>query len=373
MSHVRYVTWVLAVAALASELPDVSESEICHDAELAVTLLQTSLSLDKTPSKENVPSKGSDFQGQHMRPAHRQSEAQSIARLFKQPVEKSPGHSEIALVAACVTILLAVGALACQCTGSDRRKSRTDCGGLCPCFLKEDVPREDLHSWEVSGEDVFGQCFCQSCIPWPRDLSARQWTWRVAEINVWIQVAVATYEVHQSYWAPRAVLKELQVAFATLMLLASLSAVWWVHLRAVDKMLQYVFCSLITKAMYVAAKYAALSGFVAACRLNQMSFAGCNAKGLLAKCLLENSCPQYLLDQTGCQAPGADVCASLDPLKSASGGANLFMNDVIEMLLFLFGIVPVFMAALARESHPDHPEDPVKAQTRHLDAAAVRD
>jgi len=373
MISMRFPFLAWAVVTWAYEVPDVSETEICDDSELAVVMLQTSLSFDKT--SENVPNKGERGHAQSARNSlalHGQS-AQSIAsNFFGQPTQvKYERNGDIALVMACVALMVVLGALVCTCRGSDSRKPRTDCGGLCPCILGDDVSPEDLHSWEVNGEEVFGQCFCQSCIPWPRDLSARQWTWRVAEVNVWIQVAVSSYEVHQSYWIPKAVLKDLQVAFATLMLLASLTAVWWVHCRAVDKMLQYVFCSLITKALYVAAKYAVLSGFITACRLSQMSFAGCNAKGVIAKCVLENSCPQYLLDQAGCEAPGADICAELGIKEMLTRGSNSFMNDVIEMLLFLFGIVPVFMAALARESRAA--ATPKVTQTGQLQAAAARD
>eukprot|EP00913_Durusdinium_trenchii_P019367 g18207.t1 len=94
----------------------------------------------------------------------------------------------------------------CAFAEDDQKRRQTDCLGLCPCVVQGDVPDSDLHSWEVSGEDLFGSC--PSCLPFPRHLTARQWTWRLAEINVWIQLVSTAYEVHRCLLLPRAVLKE---------------------------------------------------------------------------------------------------------------------------------------------------------------------
>eukprot|EP00440_Ansanella_granifera_P067245 gb/GFBE01072933.1/.p1 GENE.gb/GFBE01072933.1/~~gb/GFBE01072933.1/.p1 ORF type:complete len:454 (+),score=70.50 gb/GFBE01072933.1/:1-1362(+) len=386
---------------------DVSDGELAADEELGVWMLQTSLVMErssgppreaheqKTEVRENpsLELRQDERQPLHIIPAqhgHRKELAQSLAvglafghapgaegavvntplqgevargtagpedgtRLEAPPgtpVPSAERNSRIVLTIACAALVLAMSLMMFRCCGesaADKRLPQTDCGGLCPCIVTGDVPDEDLHSWEVSGEDVFGRC--PSCLPWPRDLTARQWTWRIAEINVWIQVFVTASEVHQSYWMPRAVLKELQMVFAILMFTGTVLAVWWVHKRLVAQMLQYVFCSLITKALYVAAKYAVVASFVTACEMNQSSFAGCSPQGILAKCIADNSCTQLAIDQTPCQAPGADTCSTLAMYMPQAGkGSSVFMGDVIDMVLFLTGIVPVFMAALARES-----------------------
>jgi len=234
------------------------------------------------------------------------------------------------------------------------RRRATDCGGICPCGVKEEVQESDLESWEQSAKDVFaGVPTWMGC---PRDLGPRQWTWRVAEINLWIQVIISAQEVYESVLVPRAVLKDLQVAFAVLMLLASLSAVFWIHVRAVVFMLQYVFCTIITKALYVAAKYSVISSTVTACAMSQGSFIGCSTKGPLADCLPWSRCTQDQVEEVGCRAPGADTCLSLSMyMPSAGRGMGIFANDALQLLLFLMGIVPVFMAATARESRRQEP------------------
>eukprot|EP00931_Biecheleriopsis_adriatica_P087346 TRINITY_DN61833_c0_g1_i1.p1 TRINITY_DN61833_c0_g1~~TRINITY_DN61833_c0_g1_i1.p1 ORF type:complete len:460 (+),score=66.93 TRINITY_DN61833_c0_g1_i1:32-1411(+) len=363
-----------AEAPTLSEQPDtdhllnLAQEQAALPESLAVGLAKAALNnLDQQGHQEGpvvVNLKLKDDNGTGGSRVTEASETRSVEVPYTSPfVSKddtsSDRESRVAIATACITLVLAVGCLVSQCTHGrsradsdvDERALETDCGGLCPCALKADVPQEDLHSWELSGREIFGGC--PSFIPFPRDLTARQWTWRIAEINVWIQVIVCLRAVHQSYWIPRAVLKELQCVFAALMLIASLFAVWWVHQRAVASLLQFTFFALITKAMYVSAKYAVLSSLVTACKVTQSSFAGCFIAGPLAKCLYDNNCTQAVLEKTSCTAPGSDTCASISIVYPETGKSPwVFIADVIDLCLFLLGIVPVFMAAMARESRP---------------------
>lgn len=304
----------------------------------ASVLLQTSLLLDRTP----MSSHHSLASGTILFDPNDQSFEAAEQRKFR-----------LSLAISSAMLTLAVSCLLCRrCAFVEEHEKRhqTDCYGLCPCLVRGDVPESDLHSWEMSGKDLFGSC--PGCLPFPRDLTARQWTWRLAEINVWIQLVATAYEVHRCLLLPRAVLKDLQLTFACVMFAATLSAAWSVHRRAVGMMIQYVFCAMVTKALYVAAKYAMMSGFITACSLKQISFEGCQPKGTLATCLLDNTCTQAMLDKvSGCDAPGADTCASLHYSFPETGqGIRVFIHDILDILLFLFGIVPIFMAALAKES-----------------------
>jgi len=220
------------------------------------------------------------------------------------------------------------------------------CGGLCPCRLHPEPKESDLESWEKGGHEVFGQC--PAWLHLPRDLGPRQWTWRVAEINLWIQVLISANLVYESYEAPRAVLKSLQLSLAVMMMLASISAASWVHMRSRNILIHYFFFTLVTKAFYISAKYAVLSSFVTACALAQSSFSGCTPVGELAGCITESHCMQEVIERTSCKAPGADTCASLQSYMPA--GQDIFVYDALELFFFLMGTVPVFMAATARES-----------------------
>lgn len=327
------IAWVVVASTVAKELYfDEDEPE-------ASVLLQTSLLVERTPMSGH----------------------QSIASatiLFDPNDETFEAAQQrkfrLSLAISTAMLTLAVSCLLCRRCAfveEDKKRHQTDCYGLCPCLVRGDVPETDLHSWEMNGQDVFGSC--PSCLPFPRDLSARQLTWRLAEINVYIQLVSTAYEVHRCLLLPRAVLKELQLTFALIMLLATIIAAWSVHRRAVGFLIQYVFCAMVTKALYVAAKYAVMSSFVTACSLKQMTFGGCEPKGLLATCLIENTCPQAMLDKvSACEAPGADTCADLHVSfpETQQGGIRVFIHDILDILLFLFNVVPIFMAALAKES-----------------------
>jgi len=222
-------------------------------------------------------------------------------------------------------------------------KLETDCWGFCPCLVTPEPDPEDLESWEVSGREA---CLCcPSCIPCPRDLGPRQWTWRLAEVNLWIQIINAARQVWVSMLMPEFLLKDLQCSFAILMLIASVPVVLSLRSRSTGPLLNYFFCSLITQGLYAAAKYAAFSSVVTACALNQDDFRGCKPEGILAECLPKNGCLQDVLIQAACQAPGADTCAYFTQV----GNSNLLISDAFGVMFFLLGTVPIFMAATAKQ------------------------
>jgi len=232
---------------------------------------------------------------------------------------------------------------------------RTDCGGCCPCLVGQEVDPSDLEPYEASAAEVFAPC--PSWIPFPRDLGPRQWTWRLAEFNLWIQVTVAAYNAYNSYMMPSFMLNELQTAFAILMFIASLPVALFVHARAVGPLLQYFFCSLVTQALYIAAKYSTVSSVYTACGLQQSAFKGCPLRGPLSRCLATSSCMQVDFIGTICTAPGVDTCLIMGkyvPVESSR--AWIFIGDAFGVMFFLWGTVPIFMAATAKETR--HKEDP---------------
>lgn len=225
-------------------------------------------------------------------------------------------------------------------------KLERTCCGLCPCRVHPEPRESDLESWEKGGKELFGTC--PSFLHLPKDLGPRQWTWRLAEINLWIQIFISANLVYETYEAPRAVLKSVQLSLAVLMCIAAISAASWVHTRSRNILIHYFFFTLVTKAFYISAKYALLSSFVTACALAQISFSGCMPAGPLASCLEQNNCLQEVLDHSSCKAPGADTCRSLSAYMPA--GQDVFVYDALELFFFLMGTVPVFLAATARES-----------------------
>jgi len=230
--------------------------------------------------------------------------------------------------------------------GEGGAKLERTCCGLCPCRVHPEPMESDLESWEKSGKELFSSC--PSSLHLPKDLGPRQWTWRIAEINLWIQIFISANLVYESYEAPRAVLKSLQLSLAVLMCIAAIGAASWVHVRSRNILIHYFFFTLVTKAFYISAKYAVLSSFVTACALAQVSYGGCYPVGPLALCLQHNNCTQEIIDRSPCKAPGADTCKSLAAYMPA--GQDIFVYDALELFFFLMGTVPVFMAATARES-----------------------
>jgi len=227
--------------------------------------------------------------------------------------------------------------------------ARIDCGGCCPCYVGREPDPQDLELWEVSGEEAFR--ICPSWIPFPRDLGPRQLTWRVAEINLWIQVFVAGNNIYSSCTMPTLFLSQLQLAFAIFMFVFAIQAALLVARRAIKELLQYFFLSLVVQALYMAAKYATVCGLATACGLKQASFKGCDPTGPLETCLLTSSCLQWQLSQASCGAPGVDTCKAVDRLLPVGrNGLTIFLLDILGVLLFLSGTVPLFMAANARDS-----------------------
>mmetsp|Transcript_45501 Transcript_45501/g.131790 ORF Transcript_45501/g.131790 Transcript_45501/m.131790 type:complete len:408 (-) Transcript_45501:179-1402(-) len=362
--------------------PDAGDAELAEAAEASVQLLQQALRLTRGPA-------GAASSSRPVRPmaellvnastrvidslpgvrlASKEQHGNSTSRsavhegLLLEVASTSPTHFFTLYTTLVKYILLAflivvLCTLTCY-TGhmNDRRFAEFDeeptpkversCCGLCPCRVYPEPMQADLESWEKSGKELFGQC--PSWLHLPKDLGPRQWTWRIAEINLWIQIFISGNLVYESYEAPRAVLKSLQLALAVLMLLAAISAASWVHTRSRNILIHYFFFTLVTKAFYISAKYAVLSSFTTACALAQVSFSGCLPDGPLAFCLGTNSCLQEALDGSACKAPGADTCRSLSRYMPA--GQDIFVYDALELFFFLMGTVPVFMAATARES-----------------------
>mmetsp|Transcript_103444 Transcript_103444/g.316645 ORF Transcript_103444/g.316645 Transcript_103444/m.316645 type:complete len:260 (-) Transcript_103444:44-823(-) len=253
-------------------------------------------------------------------------------------------------------LLVVFAGLVWHSNATDRKadigpKPRTDCLGLCPCRVVDEPDEGDLESWELSGRDLFG-C-CPAWCHFPVDLGPRQWTWRLAEVNLWMQITVAVYNVYSSYVMPPFLLKPLQVSMSVLMFVAAVPILLAVHQRQTGPLLQYFFCSLITQGLYAAAKYSILSSVLTACALNQNEFRGCKPLGPLARCMPINVCTQAQLNEVACPAPGVDTCTYFAPVVNVHPGhRNLFLDDALGVMFFLWGTVPIFMAAIARQSRP---------------------
>lgn len=394
------LAFVAALAALA-RAEDCAAADVLEDAELQeaeamnVQLLQQSLQLQRPPAggsvsrpaargpspaeallkAEHLPPARLALQGQPALPKDGASKlADAFARdpLFgnssaaaaatpQLPARKSFFTVYTRLVKYFLLALLIVLLCTLTCyTGhmnmgrhsefDEELKLERTCCGFCPCRVHPEPKPSDLETWEKSGKELFGRC--PVWLHLPKDLGPRQWTWRSAEINLWIQIFISANLVYESYEAPRAVLKGLQLSLAVLMLLAALAAASWVHTRSRNILIHYFFFTLVTKAFYISAKYAVLASFVTACNLSQSSFSGCQAlagPGLpLEECLPLNNCLQEQLDRSPCRAPGSDTCRSLATYLPA--GKDVFIYDALELFFFLLGTVPVFLAATARES-----------------------